>query len=369
MTLSQVMLSLWEVIKMNLKKVKFFIYSVISVSVIYGFMSTYGVQSASNGTDNINVGAKTAYDLVIPSGRAVGIKIDVGGVMILGFSDVRDENGEKICPAKKSGLKTGDIITSVNGYEVKLIDDLTEITEKSNGQVLTISYTREGKEKTTELTPVYSSEDNEYKMGVWVRDTTSGIGTITYINPKTGEYGALGHPVTDADTGKTIEVGEGNVYPSSVLGINKGSKGFPGELIGMITEENAIGKIDKNNDFGVFGTGDGIPSYNEPVPVASREEIYEGEGTILANIKGNTVEEYKIEIQKIHMNSFDNRGMVIKITDERLLEKTGGIVQGMSGCPILQNGKLAGAVTHVFVNDPTRGYGVFAELMLAKSDM
>ena len=342
---------------MNLKKLKFFIFSVIFISIIYGIMSTQ---------NNTLVDAKVTDELVIPSGRTVGIKIDVGGVMVLGFSDIRDKNGDKACPARESGLKPGDIITSADGQEINVIDDLIYIIQNSAGDPVKLKYTRDGKENATELKAVYSVEDNGYRMGMWVRDATSGIGTVTYVNPDTGEYGALGHPVTDADTGEAVKVGEGNIYPSSILGINKGSRGSPGELIGMITEENSIGSIDKNNTFGIFGTGDELTGYKKPVPVASRTEIHEGEGTILANIDGNTVEEYTLEIQKIRVNSFDNRGLVIKITDPELLEKTGGIVQGMSGCPIMQNGKLAGAVTHVFVNDPTKGYGVFAELMLAK---
>lgn len=304
---------------------------------------------------------------IIPCGKAVGVKIDVDGIMVLGFSEVRTAEGKKVCPAKDAGLKAGDIIIRMNGKETPTVEDLTLMAENGGGEALQIDYRRGQEEKSTELYPILSTEDNLYKLGAWVRDTTSGIGTLTFIIPETGEFGALGHPVTDADTSNIITVGSGNILPANIVGVEKGLRGSPGELKGVILKGDSYGNIVQNNEFGIYGYADNLETSMQPMPIAMRNEIQEGPATILSNIQGDTVEEYSIEIQKVFSNSYDNKGMVLKVTDQRLLQTTGGIVQGMSGCPILQNGKIVGAVTHVFVNDPTRGYGVFIELMLAKA--
>lgn len=368
---------------MRSRKVKIFFSVLIAFALCFGVYSSVGRLYAdnlqidfsdkitrNNTFETISTGdipaAGSLTEYVIPSGMTVGVKISIDGVMVLGFSDIRNTSGEKVCPAKDCGLKTGDIVTSVNGNKVTDAEDLMKVTENCDGKILKVTFLRNNQEKETKLTPVYSTEDKAYKIGMWVRDATSGIGTVTYINPENGEFGALGHPVTDADTGEIIEVGKGEVYSSSVIGINKGSKGYPGELLGMIDKSESIGEITANNGHGIFGKLDGDYSGQSAVPIALKSEVQEGPATILANIDGTKVEEYKAEIQRVYENSFDEKGMIIRITDDRLLQKTGGIVQGMSGSPILQNGKLIGAVTHVFINDPTRGYGIFIENMLAE---
>ena len=222
------------------------------------------------------------------------------------------------------------------------------------------------------ITPIYSKDEKTYKIGVWVRDSTQGIGTITYYNPETKAYGALGHGIADVDTKQIMSVKDGNLIKTQVTSIRKGKKGSPGELSGIIVEnkQSVIGSVSSNTDQGIYGTlnnqGVDILQY-DPVSIAFQDEVEEGEAIILSNISGDKVEEFKVNIQKVsRYNNDTSKGMIVKIVDERLIDTTNGIVQGMSGSPILQNNKLIGAITHVFVQDPTKGYGIFIENMLQK---
>lgn len=304
-------------------------------------------------------------DTVILGGKSIGIDINLNGVMVLGFSDFYGIDGKKHCPAKDAGLKKGDVIKSVNDTQINSSADFTNIIDEIKNSDIILKYLRDKKEYTVSLTPVKSSEDDSYHLGLWARDGTSGIGTMTFINPKTNEFAALGHSITDADTNEIVKIGSGNIYFSAVTNIQKGKSGLPGELHGCYISSQ-IGEIDKNTDFGIYGKYYAQSDDLKTVKVATRNEINEGDAVMLCCTDGNTVEPYSIYIEKINIGSYDNKSMVIRVTDKTLIERTGGIVQGMSGSPILQNGKLVGAVTHVLVNNSERGYAVFAELMLAQ---
>ncbi len=228
-----------------------------------------------------------------------------------------------------------------------------------------IEYVRDGKTNTVQIEPVYSPADKAYKLGVWVRDSIQGIGTVTFFDEETNRFGALGHGIYDVDTGGLMSLKQGHITSAQLTDIVKGEKGVPGELEGFIAADEVLGDITKNTEIGIFGDAKTAAFTGDSYPIGVQTEVEENKATILSNIAGDTVIPYEIEIEQVnHFAKDNNKGMVIHVTDERLLEQTGGIVQGMSGSPIMQNGKLIGAVTHVFVNDPTRGYGIFIENML-----
>lgn len=302
--------------------------------------------------------------MVIPSGDTIGIKIHTDGVLLVGLSSVEADGGGKLSPAKDAGLQTGDVITKIDGVCVSDSDHFTRLVDSCNGESFTLEYMR-GKEcKSVQLCAAYA--DGHYRIGAWVRDSTAGIGTMTFINPDTGVYASLGHGISDADTGQLLSVSRGSITGCTVSSVEPGKKGTPGELRGVFSDYD-IGTIEQNSDCGVYGVcKPEIFDKKKAVKAGTRFDAEEGYAQILCNIDG-TVQPYDIEIEKVATNSTDAKGIVLHVTDERLLEKTGGIVQGMSGSPILQNEKLIGAVTHVFVNDPTRGYGIFIELMMDKA--
>lgn len=267
-------------------------------------------------------------DYVILGGQSIGININVDGIMVLGFSDFYGEDGKKHCPAKKAGLKEKDIIKSINGEKITSASQFSALVDRCGGEATTLEYTRNEKTLTTVITPTKSAEDGLYHLGLWARDGTSGIGTLTFIDPAEQSFGALGHPVTDAETGEIIAPGSGNIFFSAVNGVTKGTRGIAGELEGRFVS-GAIGKIEQNTDYGIYGRFYGnIPTINA-VPVATRNEIVKGAATILCCIDEDTVEEYDIVIENINPSSYDNKSMIICITDPDLLNRTGGIVQGM----------------------------------------
>lgn len=308
---------------------------------------------------------------VIPCGNTIGVKISTDGVMVLGLGAVRGEDNQNHEPGR-GVLEIGDLILAVDNLELGSKEDLITCVTQNQGTPLKMKI-RRGKSIIYEsITPVYSKDEGVYKIGVWVRDSTQGIGTITYYNPQTKTYGALGHGITDVDTKQIMSVKGGELLKSDILAIKKGKKGTPGELSGVIhtKKESVIGNISKNTDQGIFGTlydpGREILQY-DPVFLAFQNEVEEGPAYILANIRGEEVEQFEVSIQKISRYSNNiSKGMVVKIVDPDLIEATNGIVQGMSGSPIIQNNKLIGAITHVFVQDPTKGYGIFIENMLEK---
>jgi len=309
---------------------------------------------------------------VVACGNTIGVKIKLDGILVIGISDVVS-NGQKIIPVRNSGIRPGYKIVSVNDKLVENIEQLTDIIDQSNGQPLKICYSSGNDTVDAMVSPVMSSDDNKYHIGLWVRDSTAGIGTLTYFDMNTGRFGALGHGITDIDTGTLMSVESGEIMESSILGIKKGTQGDPGELKGIFSEGTKLGVIQTNSNIGIYGKIDRGSIAKIPgkiYPVGVRAEITEGPATILSNIEGKKIEEFDIMIQKVSRQNLNgSKGMIIKITDQRLLSTTGGIVQGMSGSPIIQNGKIIGAVTHVLVNDPTRGYGIFIETMLKNTSI
>ncbi len=302
-------------------------------------------------------------DMVIPGGNPFGIKMFTEGVIVVGASDI-DLGSQLVNPAKECGIRVGDIVLSINGEDVSMNEDLSRIINASNGRALEVLVRRKEVKFKVVLTPVKSPIDNTFKAGIWVRDSSAGIGTITYYNPETKIFGGLGHAICDIDTGDIMPLSKGEAVDVAITGITKGTTGFPGELRGIFSSLKATGILLVNSETGVFGTAETIPVTNAPVPVALKNEVQEGAATIYTTISGNQPKEYAITIEKVNLgDSNPTKNMIIRITDPALLEQTGGIVQGMSGSPIIQNGRLIGAVTHVFVNDPTRGYAIFAENM------
>ena len=302
---------------------------------------------------------------VMPVGVPAGLYIHTKGVMVLGTGKVTDMIGAVSEPAKTI-FKSGDYILDINSTAVRNTSQAQSLIQSCGGGEITFNILREGKEIQLKMNPVETSE-NIYKVGIWLRDDTQGIGTITYVDADQ-QFGALGHGIADVDTGLLIDISYGMVYRSNILSVIKGEAGTPGEIVGTIDyqKSNRIGTISSNTKCGVFGTLDaGILKYDpeKAVSVAHKQEVKEGEAQILCALDGET-ELYNVAIEKIDYGSNDHKNFVIRITDDRLLQKTNGILQGMSGSPILQDGKLVGAVTHVLVNDPTRGYGIFIENML-----
>lgn len=295
------------------------------------------------------------------------MKLYTKGVLVVGMAQIDVGNNEKKKPYENSGIEQGDIILEVNNSQIKNTQDLIDEVNNSEGKPLTIKYSKNEQTLNTSITPI--KMNNEYKIGLWVRDATAGVGTLTFYEPSTNLFMSLGHGITDIDTEKIVDIATGELITANIVSINKGRKGIPGEIRGTIDTGNTIGKIYKNTNFGVYGlvTNKNYLNMNtnEEIEVASREEIKEGKAEIICQLDNNTKRKYNIEIERVYRNNNqDNKSMLIKITDLELLEKTGGIIQGMSGAPIIQNGKFIGAVTNVLVNDPTQGYGVFADMMI-----
>lgn len=312
---------------------------------------------------NVKVIAKQK---IAPYGEPAGLYVKADGLLVLGTDAVESSNGFRYEPVNHI-VKAGDYITKWNGEKIVSIKNLKRKIEEGKGKEGILTIWRNREEIRVAVTPARGT-DGKYKLGVWVREDTQGIGTISYIT-EDGKFGALGHGVTDADTGVLMQSVQGEIYEAQILDISKGKKGKPGELEGIIsmTRKQQIGKIEKNTPLGVFGTVDAETQNklaDQFMPVAMKQEIEKGKAYICTRINGKK-RNYEIQIRKINLASTDNKGMVLQVTDKELLSKTGGIVQGMSGSPILQNGKVIGAVTHVLVDDPTSGYGIFIENMLA----
>ena len=314
---------------------------------------------------DVNVIPKTK---VVPMGNLIGAKLYTSGVLVVGMSEIQGDDQQKHKPYEGSGIEEGDMIVEMDSKKIANTDELVETVNSSKGKVIQIKYVRNDETITTSIQPI-KSEDNEYKLGLWVRDAAAGVGTLTFYEPSTGKFAALGHGIVDVDTGDIINIANGELVTSNLVAIKKGEKGTPGEIKGSIDSGVTIGNISKNTNFGVFGLVSNKNNLNlngaKEYEVALRSEIQTGETEIICELENEKKEQYKIEISKIYTsNNYDNKSMMIKITDERLLQKTGGIIQGMSGSPIIQNGKFVGAITNVLVSDPTTGYAIFGDLMV-----
>ena len=308
---------------------------------------------------------------VIPVGNIAGVKLYTSGVLVVGMSEIEGIDNKKYRPYENTGIEEGDRITKIDEKYISTTNELIDVVNKSKGEDIEITYIHEEESKQCSIEPVQTG-NNEYKLGLWVRDSAAGVGTVTFYEPSTKTFGALGHGITDIDTGELINIASGEFVTTRILNITKGENGNPGKIQGTIENQKNIGQINKNSKFGIYGKVDNLSSLeidaSKEMEVATREEIKKGKATILCSLDNKTVEEYEIEIEKIYKeNNYDNKSMQIKVTDQKLIEKTGGIIQGMSGSPIIQNGKFIGAVTHVLVNNPQEGYAVFGDIMLKQS--
>lgn len=307
---------------------------------------------------------------VVPLGNIVGLKLYTNGVLVVGMSEISGIDKNKYKPYENTGIVEGDMIVEINEKTVTNTTELIECVNNSKGRQISIKYVRDGEILETNIKPIETSKD-DYKLGLWVRDAAAGVGTISYYEPKSGLFAALGHGIIDVDTEKLLDISSGEFVTTDIVSIVKGEKGNPGKIQGSVEAQQKIGDVYKNTEFGVFGKVSNTSVLNEDltktVKVASRNEIKTGKATIMCTLENNIKKEYEVEIEKIYKNNnTDNKSMVIKVTDKELLEKTGGIIQGMSGSPIMQNGKIIGVLTHVLVSNPTVGYGVFADLMVEK---
>lgn len=312
---------------------------------------------------------------LLPGGQSIGVSLQAKGVMVVGQAAVQGKEGKSTYPAKEAGIEVGDVIIKIDGQEVLSDQDVANAIhragEKQGFSEILLSHN--GQQTQKHVNTVYCSETGRHRIGLYVRNEAAGVGTLTFYEPTSKKYGALGHVINDADTNQRIEVFNGNVVASTIYAIEKGKRGHPGEKIGsFVNQSKFTGNIEKNSVSGIFGSLEGEinnPYYKEPVSVAWESEVKEGPAKIYTVLEGEKIEEYDVQIERIMRNRTDSKNMVIRVTDSRLLDKTGGIIQGMSGSPIVQNGKIIGAVTHVFVNDASRGYGVFIQNMLKEAEL
>ena len=308
--------------------------------------------------------------LVYPGGYPLGFTIDCLGVMIIAVGKVTTEWGD-VKPTEGKNIKVGDVLYSINDEVVTSASHFNNLInpEQNPGEEVEVEIHRAGQKIKERLLPVKEVGSSAYRLGLWVRDNAAGVGTLTYVREDNLRFGALGHPVCDIDTGKILPVGGGSVYKCNIVGVNKGTRGNPGELRGLFLRNGIkAGILDNNNGYGVYGVvgREYVQSIQkEPIEVGFRDTVKTGKAKILCTIDGGVPEEYDIEIIKLtYQTKSDKKSMVIRVVDDRLISQTGGIVQGMSGSPIIQNNKLVGAVTHVFVADPTKGFGVYIDWMI-----
>lgn len=342
-----------------------FLSFVLAIAVFFAGMEWIALQKQENLRQEVSAKA-VSKSMLIPGGMPIGIYMETDGVIVLGTEKIKDMDGQIQEPSKHL-LKAGDYITGMNGMEIKTKKELIKEIEKLNKKDVILQIRRD-KEEMNVKTEAVEIAPGKYQLGIWVRDSAQGLGTVTFL---TGDshFGALGHGIHDTDTNTLLEIADGRLYETSIQNIQKGKKGSPGGIEGVIVYNNyhILGNIDKNTDAGIYGTVDNIEKLFQeltPIPAAPKEEIQEGDAVIRCAVEGE-VKDYKIRITKIDRNPKEiNKGIVLEVTDERLLDLTGGIIQGMSGSPIIQNGKLVGAVTHVFVQDASKGYGIFIENML-----
>ena len=308
----------------------------------------------------------TARPTVTVCGTPFGVKMFSEGALVVGFSDLNTADGT-VNPAKRAGLRLGDRVIRLGETETETNDAVHEALEAAQGQPLELVYVRDGEQRQTTLTPVWDADAGQWRAGMWVRDSSAGVGTMTFVDEENGVFAGLGHPISDSDTGESVALRSGEIVPCQIMDCVRGTVGSPGELKGRFLSTHALGTICINGENGVYGTTRAAFS-GEKMEMAFAQEVVPGDAEIWTTVSGETPQAYRVRIEKVS-DAAPGRNMVLRVTDRRLLASTGGIVQGMSGSPIVQNGRLVGAVTHVLVNDPTRGYGIFAETMLRQTRM
>lgn len=306
-------------------------------------------------------------DRYFAGGNSLGFSLQSKGVILIGGNYILSNSGI-VKPFENSRLQSGDIITHINNIEINCVSDINDILNEYQGGELLLTVKRAGEIIKVGIEPALDKMSNTYKLGLWVKEDAVGIGTLTFINATTKRFGSLGHSINDSETNESVEISGGNIYKGKILGVKKGVSGKAGELIGTFNREDVRGVVDKNNEYGVYGYVDNVSDFTTnktSIEIGGRMSATPGNAKILSCINGETIEEFDIEIIKTNFQSSSNqKSMVIRVVDEDLIERTGGIVQGMSGSPIIQNGKLIGAVTHVFVNDATKGFGLYIDWML-----
>lgn len=303
---------------------------------------------------------------VFVSGEAFGIKLYTDGVIVVGTKDV-ELDGKTVNPAKEAGICVGDVIISINGINVYSSDDVIDAINNNNGLDYRIKVKRDGRYKNFTLKPVYSNKEGCYKAGMWVRDSTAGIGTVTFYNKQSGMFAALGHQINDVDTNEIMPLLEGEAVGATVTGVQSGNKNTAGSLCCRF-EDYTVGRLMENTSCGIYGSYTSVSDKTKEYTVAAAQEVKKGSAQIISTVDGNSPQTYDIEIVKVNYKGDGEKDIVFKVKDDKLIEKTGGIVQGMSGSPIIQNNKLVGAVTHVIVDNPKKGYGIFAQTMYEKSN-
>lgn len=307
---------------------------------------------------------------VVPVGNLVGLQLYTQGVLVVGMSEIKGHDNKIYKPFEKAGIEQGDSIIEINDEKVNTTEELMTCVRKSKGESIEVTYVKDGQMLETSIKPVKTSE-NTYKLGLWVRDAEAGIGTITFYDKTDNSFAALGHGIQDVDTGELVEISSGEFVTANILRIKKGKRQEPGRIEGSIEKGIKIGEIYTNTDFGAYGKLTNSEQLNlsnsKEIEVASRNQIKIGKASIICMLENDIRKEYEVEIQKVYINNNENnKSMLIKVTDEELVKKTGGIIQGMSGSPVIQNGKLVGALTHVLVSDPTKGYALFADTMITQ---
>ncbi len=336
-----------------MRKLKFFLIAFLAVCLLLAPAEQLRASAAE--ADQYYIGGMTA-----------GFMLSADGAEIIGLTEVAAEDGLHR-PAEEAGIHVGDTIVAADGIRIKTIADLNSALERSGGHTISLTVRRKGDTAQIDVAPVKDKKSGKYKFGVLIRDTLAGIGTVTYINKKTYRFGALGHDVCDENK-NSLGIADAKVYLCSVIGVNRGIRGKAGELRGLFMNDVSLGNAEKVCATGLYGNFDSKYDFShcKLTEIAPLSEAVIGKAVIYSTVDGTCPQEYEINIVKVDATNHENKNFVIKVTDERLIEETGGIVQGMSGSPIVQDGKLVGAVTHVFLNDPTRGYGIGIENMLAE---
>ena len=301
-------------------------------------------------------------DYVAISGELFGIRLFTEGIIVVGVDEVQTAKG-KVNPSKDAGLQKGDVIVSIDSQKMRSCSQVSEIIENSGGKAMKLQIRRKDKVFFTDFKAAYSESEGKYKAGIWIRDSAAGIGTMTFLDTESGMFASLGHGVCDIDTGEILPVYEGDVVNATVNGCYMGQRGKAGELCGVFSSESK-GVLYLNCQCGVYGKMNEKLTAENLYPVAFNDEVQKGKAQIVSTVDETGPQVFDIEITKISKDNSEGKNLVIKVVDEKLLSKTGGIVQGMSGSPIIQNGMLVGAVTHVFINDPTQGYAIFSRTML-----
>lgn len=346
------------------KRVLLFIFfmAIVFTAVLYGFdLKTNPYILNKFGDQNTDLEKK----YVMVGGQTIGVELKTEGVLVVGLADIVNDDKVSTSPAKISGIQIGDKILSIDTISVKSTEDILSYTEEYGIKPYDLKVERDGIISNYSITPVQMYNSNEIKFGFWARDDIAGIGTVTFIDPETGKFSAIGHGISDADTGDLIDIETGVISKANITNIKLGKKGEPGEIIGYILkDEENLGTVNDNTDFGIYGNINeyGLKYFkNDLIEVGNREDISIGPAQIYSCVNSE-IKKYDIEITKLFFQSRpDQKSFVIKIVDDELLQLTNGIIQGMSGCPVIQNGKIVGAITHVFMNDPTKGYGIYIE--------